>query len=69
MKKEKKLKLFVWENVLRDYTSGVMFALAPNVDTARKMLLKKCNYIPLEDLGQTPKVHTKPFACKVWGGG
>ena len=31
----KKLKLFVWHDVLTDYTSGVMFALAPTVEEAR----------------------------------
>lgn len=29
------MKLFVWEDVLKDYTSGVMFALANTVDEAR----------------------------------
>ena len=67
--KSKKLKLFVWENVLCDYTDGIMFALAPNVDTARKNLLKRYNYIPGGDLGQTPKIYTKPVAHAVWGGG
>ena len=31
------LKLFVWEDVLCDYTCGVAFALAPDVETARRM--------------------------------
>jgi hypothetical protein len=64
-----KLKLFVWEDVLTDYTSGVMFALAPDVETARKLLLEKCSYLPKEDLMKEPSVYTKPFALDVWGGG
>lgn len=34
----KKLKLYVWEGVLTDYTDGVMFALAHNVEEAREVI-------------------------------
>ena len=64
----KKLKLFVWEGVLSDWTDGVMFALAPDVETARKMLIEKCHYIPEHDLKQEPDVYTVPFALAIWGG-
>jgi hypothetical protein len=37
----KRLKLYVWEDVLTDYTSGVMFALASSVEEARDTILKK----------------------------
>ena len=69
MTKKKKLKLYVWENVLTDYTDGVMFALAPDVATARKLILEKCNYIPGEDLIKDPIEITKPAGFAVWGGG
>jgi hypothetical protein len=65
----KKLKLFVWEGVLEDYTSGVMFALAPDVKTARELLLASCDYLPKEDLNQEPTIYTEPYALAVWGGG
>jgi hypothetical protein len=32
-----KLRLYVWENVLADYTSGIAFALASSVDEARQL--------------------------------
>lgn len=32
------LKLYVWENVLTDYTSGIMFALATSVEEARELI-------------------------------
>ena len=35
------MKLFVWEGVLTDYTSGIAFALAESVDEARKLILEK----------------------------
>lgn len=63
------LKLYVWEDALVDYTSGVMFALARNAKEARKMLLEKDDVIPKEDLRVKPKVYKKPFALAVWGGG
>jgi hypothetical protein len=28
------MRLYVWENVLRDYTSGMIVALAPDMETA-----------------------------------
>ena len=32
------MKLYVWEGVLTDYSSGVIFALASSVDEARVMV-------------------------------
>ena len=66
-----KMKLFVWEGVLTDWTSGMMIAIAPTADEAREALLKECDYLPLEDLAQEPEEHdlTKNVAYYVWGGG
>lgn len=63
--------LNVWDEVLVDYTSGGMFAVARSVGEARKVLLKHCDWIPLSDLNQEPKVYSlgqKP-ARAIWGGG
>ena len=60
------LKLFVWEDVLCDYSCGVMFALAPDVETARKMILKEIN---TDELDQDPIVVTEPRGFYCWGGG
>jgi len=66
----KKLKLFVWEGVLADYTSGVMFALAKDVESARKMLLEKYpgSWSLERDILLEPKVYSEPFSFAVWGG-
>ena len=48
--KKQPLILFVWKDVLTDFSEGVMFALAPDIETARKLLLKQCDYLPEEDL-------------------
>ena len=73
MKKKNNLKLYVWENVLMDYTSGVMFALARSPDHARKLCLKE--YGPFvsdrvrNDLKAEPLVVTRPKGFTVSGGG
>lgn len=69
MKRKPKLKLYVWENVLTDYTDGMMCALATSPEQARKLLLKRCSYIPENQLAEEPKVVSKPEAFLVWGGG
>jgi hypothetical protein len=64
------LKLFVWEKVLTDYTDGVMFALAPDVETARAAILAQQDFdIVRSDLAAEPKVFTSTVGFAVWGGG
>jgi hypothetical protein len=67
----KRYKVFVWDNVLTDYTSGVMFAVARSVEEARTALLRECNYIPKSDLNEEPQVYalSELPARVVWGGG
>ena len=38
---DKKLKLYVWTNVLKDYTSGIAFALAESPDHARYLICRE----------------------------
>jgi len=64
-------KLFVWEGVLYDYTSGVMFALAESVEEARSLVQEKCGYIPDADLAKEPHVcdpATEKVGFCLWGG-
>lgn len=63
------MKLYVWEGVLSDYTSGMMIAYADSVEEARELLLKECFYIPKNDLNQEPLVVENKAAFYVWGGG
>ena len=62
------MKLFVWHNVLTDWSDGVMFAYANNVEEARKMVLEDCDYVGAE-LDQEPTVYEKPVGFAHWGGG
>lgn len=62
------MKLFVWHNVLTDYTDGVMFAFANNVEEARKVILEDCNYVGGE-LYQEPSIYENSVGFAIWGGG
>jgi hypothetical protein len=66
----KRLKLFVWRDVLWDAYPGVMFALAPDVETARAMLLEQGGGPTMRcDLVREPEIYDQePFALAVWGG-
>ena len=48
------LKLYVWEDVLSDYTEGIMFALANSAEEAREIILEKaCEFYGVEDAEYT----------------
>jgi hypothetical protein len=67
---ERKLKLYVWENVLRDYTPGIMFAMAHTVHEARKIILTKYDMLSMKsELAQKPQAISKPDGFALWGGG
>lgn len=38
------LKLYVWQNVLRDYTAGMAVALAHDADEARRLILAEIGH-------------------------
>jgi hypothetical protein len=66
------LKLYVWEDVLCDYTCGVMFALAESVEQAREVIRAEAGYpsVSVNDgLKQEPKVCDTPVGFIQWGGG
>ena len=76
------MKLFVWEDVLTDYTSGIMFALADSADEARELIspgwadrvrLWKETDARLGtmdfDLRTEPDVYETPAGFSCWGGG
>ncbi len=69
MTKENSLKLFVWEDVLTDYTSGMICILAYDLEQAKELLLEKYDNYYANDFGKPHKVITKPEAFAVYGGG
>lgn len=66
---ERGMKLFVWEDVLTDYTSGMICILAHNLEEAKELLLKKYETYYANDFGKPHKVITKPEAFAIYGGG
>ena len=72
----KDLKLFIWEDVLADYTSGIAFALAETTEEAREIIFAKAmtedGYISStlkSDLASKPKVVDNKEGFYIWGGG
>ncbi len=67
----KGLKLFVWENVLIDYTSGMICVLAHDLEEAFELARKKeaSDYVVSEMGKVKPKIITEPEAFYVYGGG
>lgn len=62
-------KLFIWDDVLYDYTAGIMFALADTVEDARRLLAVECDYLN-DDILKEPKVYdlSEDVARVIWGG-
>jgi hypothetical protein len=67
----KKLKLYVWEGVLTDYTSGMVCVLARSEEEAWKLVEEKQDgtYARLKREKDTPRCVEQPEAFICWGGG
>lgn len=68
------MKLYVWDEVLTDYTDGIMFAVATSVDEARAAVLANGGEGLMsveQDLKKEPKVYDldKPHGQFLYGGG
>jgi len=61
------LKLYVWEDVLSDYTSGIAFAYATDPERARELILEKMGY-KHEDLSTRPREVKAEEGFYVYGG-
>ncbi|MHA1305324.1 MAG: hypothetical protein ACTSPI_16620 [Candidatus Heimdallarchaeaceae archaeon] len=66
---KKELKLYVWEDVLCDYTCGMICILAHDLEEAVELLNKKYPSYYCEEIGKPYKVITNPEAFAVYGGG
>ena len=64
------LKLYVWEDVLTDYTSGIAFALAESIEQAREAIREKgLSDYRMKDLDSDPLVVEQPEGFYLYGGG
>lgn len=71
----KRLKLFVWQPALTDYSYGAIFVIASDLDAAMKLVRAEGDPTADMDIGQEPEifdlssVETKPQAWLIHGGG
>jgi len=64
------LKLYVWEDVLTDYTSGIAFALAESVEQAREVIQQKgLPEFRMQELDSGPVIIDQPEGFYLYGGG
>ena len=68
---DKGLKLFVWHDVLADWTYGIMFSFAKDVEQARKMieLAKEYWENTQEIYEKEPEIVDEPKGFLLRGGG
>lgn len=69
---DKDLKVYVWEDVLTDYTSGLAIIIAHSLDEAKEVFFKKYpngQYVLNDFFGKPHEVVTEPDAFYVYGGG
>ena len=67
---EKQLKLYVWEDVLRDYTPGMVCILAHDLEEAHEYAIKNFEtYVANDFFGKPYTVHTELYGVYVYGGG
>ena len=68
---KKGLKLFVWEDVLSDWTSGIAFALAHNEEEALKLRARQLGESVDETKNrqwQKPLIYEDPVGYAIYGG-
>ena len=68
------MKLFVWREVLCDYTCGIAVAMAHNVPGARQVLLDAAEDYEKQSLGGNianapDDIFDVPAGAYCWGGG
>ena len=64
----KDIFLFIWEDVLTDWTSGIAFALAHDLEEALKLMKQKAGYDLELPISKMKKIEL-PEAFYVYGGG
>jgi len=68
---KKKLKLFVWRDVLCDYTCGLIAAIAHDEDEARDTIMGNAMQWEWEELSRAmdepPEIYDTPYGVHVWG--
>lgn len=68
-----KLKLYIWRDIRCDYTCGIGFAMAYNLEEARQKIREYSEAWEWdaykEELMNDPEIHEEPFGAWISGGG
>lgn len=65
----RRMKLFVWRDVLCDFGCGIAVAMAETVEEARKLLIEDNKSLFGEVMNTEPEIYEEPKGISVWGGG
>ena len=68
-KNEQPMKLYVWRDVLTDWSSGVIVAMAHDVEEARQLARQQLETWNHHEVDKRPSVHRQPAAAVCHGGG
>jgi len=65
------MKMYVWKDVLCDYTCGMIVVFAHDLKEARQIAKKQLDSVDYEGSIEVdePDIYDKPSAVAVWGGG
>ncbi len=62
------LKMYVWDDVLQDWTSGLIVVLAESLEQARELACKDLGYVYQPIMDRLPDIYDSPVAVHVHGG-
>ena len=63
------LKMYVWEGVLTDWTSGLVACMATSVEEARSLACASLGREDREIMTEEPEIYDSPSCVYVYGGG
>jgi len=66
------MKLYIWKEVLCDYTCGIAFAMANSLEEAKQVIRDSVDeYYCVDDtvFYKEPEVYEIPYGFAIWGGG
>ena len=63
------LKMYVWEDILTDWTSGLIVVLVTSLEEARDLACENVGHYHGEIRNRTPDIYDSPKSVHVWGGG
>jgi hypothetical protein len=63
------MRLYIWRGVFCDYTCGIAFCMAHNLEEAFSIMKVQMETWEFPQLDGDPEIHEEPFGAYLWGGG